>query len=55
MLGKTGQGYGPYLVAMVTANLLRPLARLLLMTSLPFLVDIRTRKPWVLFLDVLLG
>ena len=55
MPGKTGHGFGPYLVAMVTASRLRPLARLLLMTSRPFLVDMRTRKPWVLFRDVLLG
>jgi len=42
-------------VAMATASLLRPLARLLLMTSLPFFVDMRTKNPWVLFRDVLLG
>lgn len=44
-----------YLLAMVTARRLRPLARRRLMTSLPFFVDIRTRKPWVRFRDVLLG
>ena len=55
MPGKSGHALVPYLEAMVTANLLRPLARLLLMTSLPFLVDMRTRNPWVLFRDVLLG
>ena len=45
----------PYLEAMATASLLRPLARRLLMTRRPFLVDILTRNPWVLFRDVLLG
>jgi len=44
-----------YLAAMETANLLRPLARRRLITRRPFFVDIRTRKPWVLFLLVLLG
>jgi hypothetical protein len=44
-----------YFEAMVTANRFRPLARRLLMTSRPFLEDIRTRNPWVLFRDVLLG
>ena len=53
--GETGHVHRPYLTAMVTASRLRPLARLLLMTSLPFLVDMRTRNPWVLFRDVLLG
>jgi uncharacterized membrane protein len=43
------------LVAMPTARRLRPLALLLLITSLPFLVAMRTRKPWVLFLEILLG
>jgi len=37
-----------------TASLFLPLARLLLRTNLPPLVDILTRKPWVLFLFVLL-
>jgi hypothetical protein len=55
MPGKTGHGSGSYLAAMVTARRLRPLARRLLMTSRPFLVDIRTRNPWVLFREVLLG
>jgi hypothetical protein len=40
---------------MPTARRLRPLALLLLITSLPFLVAMRTRKPWVLFLEMLLG
>jgi len=44
-----------YLAAMETAKLLRPLARRRLITRRPFFVDIRTRKPWVLFLLVLLG
>lgn len=44
-----------YLLAMVTARRLRPLARRRFITSLPFLVDIRTRKPWVRFREVLLG
>jgi hypothetical protein len=44
-----------YLAAIVTANRFLPLARLLLMTSLPFLLDILTRKPWVLLREVLLG
>lgn len=43
------------MVAMPTARRLRPLALLLLITSLPFLVAMRTRKPWVLFLEILLG
>jgi hypothetical protein len=46
---------GIYLVAMLTERRLRPFALLLLITSLPFLVAIRTRKPWVLFLEMLLG
>ena len=53
--GKAGHVAGPYLAAMVTANRLRPLARRLLITSRPFLVDMRTRNPWVLFREVLLG
>jgi hypothetical protein len=44
-----------YLAAMETAKLLRPLARRRLITKRPFFVDIRTRKPCVLFLLVLLG
>jgi hypothetical protein len=40
---------------METDSLFRPLARRRLITSLPFLVDMRTRKPWVLFLEILLG
>ena len=44
-----------YLVAIVTARRLRPLARRRLITSRPFFVDIRTRKPWVLLRDTLLG
>jgi len=55
MPGKTGHGAGSYLAAMVTASRFRPLARRLLMTSRPFFVDIRTRNPWVLFREVLLG
>jgi hypothetical protein len=43
------------LVAIWAESLFRPLARRLLITSLPFFVDIRTRKPWVLFLETLLG
>jgi hypothetical protein len=39
----------------VTASLFRPLARLLFITRRPFLLDIRTRKPWVLLREVLLG
>jgi hypothetical protein len=53
--GKTGHLSGSYLAAMLTANRFRPLARRLLMTSRPFLVDMRTRNPWVLFREVLLG
>jgi len=37
-----------------TVNRLRPFARLLLRTNLPPLVAILTRKPWVLFLFMLL-
>lgn len=48
-------GHPPYLVAMPTDRRLRPLARRRLMTSRPFLVDILTRKPWVLLRDTLLG
>jgi hypothetical protein len=44
-----------YLLAMVTASLLRPFALRRFMTSLPFFVDILTRKPCVLLRDVLLG
>ena len=55
MPGETGNVRFHYFEAMATANLLRPLARRLLMTSLPFLEDMRTRNPWVLFRDVLLG
>ncbi len=38
-----------------TARRLRPLARRRLMTARPFLVRIRTRKPWVRFRRVVLG
>jgi hypothetical protein len=38
-----------------TVRLFRPLARRRLRTRLPPLVAIRTRKPWVLFLFVLLN
>jgi hypothetical protein len=51
----------PYLPACVfprnslyTVNRFRPFARLLLRTNLPPLVAILTRKPWVLFLFMLL-
>lgn len=44
-----------YLEAMETERRLRPFALLLLITSLPFLVAMRTRKPWVLFLEILEG
>lgn len=44
-----------YLQAICTEIFLRPLARRLLMTSLPFLVDMRTRNPWVLLREMLLG
>jgi hypothetical protein len=55
-LGKIRAGQkGGYLVAMLTERRLRPLALLLLITRRPFLVAMRTRKPWVLFLEVLLG
>ncbi len=55
-LGKIRAGQtGYYLDAMLTARRLRPLALLLLMTRRPFLVAMRTRKPWVLFLEILLG
>jgi hypothetical protein len=54
-LGKPDTRYTLYFEEMVTASRFRPLARLLLMTSRPFLEDIRTRNPWVLFRDVLLG
>jgi hypothetical protein len=53
--GKTARRSGHYFAAMVTANLLRPLARRRLITRRPFFVDMRTRKPWVLFREVLLG
>ena len=43
------------MVEMLTERRLRPFALLLLITSLPFLVAMRTRKPWVLFLEMLLG
>lgn len=43
------------MVEMLTERRLRPLALLLLITSLPFFVAMRTRKPWVLFLEMLLG
>jgi len=55
MLRKAGHVARPYLAAMVTASRFRPLARRRLMTSRPFLVDMRTRNPWVLFREVLLG
>jgi hypothetical protein len=42
------------LVQVYTVNLFLPFARLRLRTSLPPLVDILTRKPWVLFRFVLL-
>jgi hypothetical protein len=54
-LGKPLRRHANYLAEIVTASLFRPLARLLLMTRRPFLVDIRTRKPWVLLREVLLG
>ena len=47
------QGY--YLTAIRTARFLRPFALLRLMTRRPFLVDILTRKPWVLLREMLLG
>jgi hypothetical protein len=53
--GGKGSIHITYLQAICTESLLRPFARLLLMTSLPFLVDMRTRKPWVLLRDMLLG
>ena len=46
---------GRYFAATVTARRFRPLARRRLITNRPFLVAIRTRNPWVLFRDVLLG
>lgn len=45
--------HGP-LCQSYTVNLFLPFARLRLRTSLPPLVDILTRKPWVLFRFVLL-
>jgi hypothetical protein len=53
----TGKGriHITYLQAIWTESFLRPLARRLLITSLPFLVDMRTRKPWVLLREILLG
>ena len=55
-LGKNRAGQALiYLEAMLTERRLRPFALLLLITSLPFLVAMRTRKPWVLFLEILLG
>ena len=44
-----------YFVAIFTDRLLRPFALLRLITSLPFFVDILTRKPWVRLREVLLG
>jgi len=44
-----------YLQAICTDNFLRPFARLRFITSRPFLVAIRTRKPWVLLREMLLG
>jgi hypothetical protein len=56
ILGKNRAGQAVlYLVAMPTARRLRPLALLLLITRRPFLVAMRTRKPWVLFLEILEG
>jgi hypothetical protein len=45
---------GP-LALFYTVSLFRPLARRRLRTRLPPLVAMRTRKPWVLFLFVLLN
>ena len=56
VLRKTARCYGHvYLLAMLTASRFRPLARRLLITRRPFFVDMRTRNPWVLFREVLLG
>jgi hypothetical protein len=44
-----------YLAAMRTDRFFLPFALLRLMTRRPFLLAILTRKPWVRFLEMLLG
>jgi hypothetical protein len=45
----------PWAISFQTARRFLPLARRLLITILPCLVDMRTRKPWVRALFFLLG
>lgn len=52
---KAGAHVWHYLVGIVTTSLLRPRARRRRITDRPFLLCIRARKPWVLFLQILLG
>ncbi len=47
--------YRNYFVAMRTERFFLPFALLRLITRRPFLLAIRTRKPWVLLREVLLG
>jgi hypothetical protein len=44
-----------YFPEMATDSFFLPFARRLFMTRRPFFVDIRTRKPWVLLREILLG